>query len=365
MGFSCGIVGLPNVGKSTLFNAMTKAGAESSNYPFCTIEPNVGIVDVPDARLTKISGLSKSKKTTPTTVEFVDIAGLVEGASKGEGLGNQFLSNIRNVDAIVQVVRLFEDENIIHIGEVDPLRDLDIINTELMLKDLDTLESTIDKRLRLANSGDKAAKAEAELLSRIREEVSKGVLIKNIDLDDNAKKTIRGYQFLTAKPLLVCANVSEGMLSSYGDNPNYKKLKAYCDEIGADIVVLCAKIEEELSELSVEEAHEYLRELGEEKSGLEKLIMEGYSLLGLITFFTTGEKESRAWTVRRGTKAPQAAGAIHSDMERGFIRAETVSYGDFIAAGSWNTAKEAGKLRLEGKEYIVKDGDIMLFRFSV
>jgi len=346
MGFSCGIVGLPNVGKSTLFNAMTKAGAESSNYPFCTIEPNVGIVDVPDARLTKISGLSKSKKTTPTTVEFVDIAGLVEGASKGEGLGNQFLSNIRNVDAIVQVVRLFEDENIIHIGEVDPLRDLDIINTELMLKDLDTLESTIDKRLRLANSGDKAAKAEAELLSRIREEVSKGVLIKNIDLDDNAKKTIRGYQFLTAKPLLVCANVSEGMLSSYGDNPNYKKLKAYCDEIGADIVVLCAKIEEELSEL-------------------EKLIMEGYSLLGLITFFTTGEKESRAWTVRRGTKAPQAAGAIHSDMERGFIRAETVSYGDFIAAGSWNTAKEAGKLRLEGKEYIVKDGDIMLFRFSV
>lgn len=365
MGFSCGIVGLPNVGKSTLFNALTKAGAASSNYPFCTIEPNLGVVNVPDERLLKLSELSSSKKTVPTTVEFVDIAGLVAGASKGEGLGNQFLANIRNVDAIVQVVRLFEDGNIIHIGEVDPVRDIEIINTELMLKDLETIEGIIDRRSRVANSGDKTAKTEVEILTKLLDKLNKGVLIKNIELDDRQKALIKQYQFLTEKPLLICANVSEDELDNYADNANYKKLVEKANSINANVLVLSAKIEDELSQLDPDDAEEFLAELGQKKSGLEKLIVDGYKLLGLITYFTTGEKESRAWTIIKGAKAPQAAGVIHSDMERGFIRAETVSYNIFIEATSWVKIKDIGKLRLEGKEYEVQDGDIMLFRFSV
>jgi len=365
MGFSCGIVGLPNVGKSTLFNALTRAGVASSNYPFCTIDPNVGIVSVPDERLDTLARLVDAKKITPTTVQFVDIAGLVKGASQGEGLGNQFLSHIREVDAIVQVVRLFEDKDVIHIGEVDPIRDLEIINMELIFKDLETIENILAKRIKMAKAGNKEAQVEGELLERIKQQIEQGELIKNIALTPEEKKIIDAYQFLTAKPLLIVANVSEKEIATYENNPLYARLKARADSLQADILALSAKIEQELSELDPVEAKEYLKDLGLEKSGLERLIVEGYKLLGLITFFTAGEKETRAWTIRQGTRAPQAAGVIHSDMEKGFIRAEVVSYEEFVRHGSWAALREKGLIRLEGKDYIMQDGDVIIVRFSV
>lgn len=365
MGFSCGIVGLPNVGKSTLFNALTRAGVEASNYPFCTIDPNVGIVNVPDERLYRLAELNSSKKTIPTTVEFVDIAGLVKGAAQGEGLGNQFLTHIRNVDAIVQVVRLFEDPDIIHIGEVDPTRDVDIINMELILKDLEQVEGQIAKKQKLVRAGDKVAETEMQALEKVKEGLGTGLLVKNISLNEEEKKAIRPLQLLTDKEFLLVGNTSEDGLADYTSNPYYQKLAAKAAELCCDVVVLSARIEQELTELDQAEAKEYLAGLGQNESGLETLIREGYKLLGLITFFTAGEKETRAWTITRGMKAPQAAGRIHSDMERGFIRGEIVAYQDFVSQGSWAAVRDKGLLRQEGKEYVMQDGDIMIVRFSV
>ena len=364
MGFSCGIVGLPNVGKSTLFNALTKAGVASSNYPFCTIDPNVGIVNVPDERLDKLSALVNAKKITPTTVEFVDIAGLVKGASQGEGLGNQFLANIRSVDAVVQVVRLFEDKDVVHIGDVDPVRDVEIINVELILKDMETVDNILSKREKLARAGNKEAISEVETLTKIKNALAGETLVKNIDLTPEEKKFIQQFQFLTDKELMLVGNVSESDLKTYESNPLYQKLVKKAAEIKADVLVLSAKIEQELSDLEPAEAKEYLNELGLEKSGLERLIWEGYKLLGLITFFTAGEKETRAWTIRKGSKAPQAAGTIHTDMEKGFIRAEVVTYQDFVRETSWSALRDKGLMRLEGKEYEMQDGDVIIVRFN-
>ncbi len=365
MGFSCGIVGLPNVGKSTLFNALTKAGVDSANYPFCTIDPNVGIVNVPDERLYKLAELNNSKKVIPTTVEFVDIAGLVAGASKGEGLGNQFLTHIRNVDAIVQVVRLFEDPDIIHIGEVDPVRDIEIINMELMLKDLEQVEGQLVKKQKMVRAGDKVAMAEYPVLEKLRDRLAQGILVKNIDLSPEEKKIVTPLQLLTDKQFLFVGNCAEDGLADYKSNPYYQKLLAKAEELKSDVVVLSAKIEQEISELDPEEAAMFLEELHQDQSGLQKLILEGYKLLGLITFFTAGEKESKAWTITRGMRAPQAAGKIHSDMERGFIRGEIVAYEDFVANKTWAAVREKGLLRQEGKEYVMADGDIMIVKFSV
>jgi GTP-binding protein YchF len=365
MSFSCGIVGLPNVGKSTLFNALTKAGVASSNYPFCTIDPNIGIVNVPDQRLYELAKLSQSKSIVPNTVQFVDIAGLVKGAAQGEGLGNQFLTNIRDVDAIVQVVRIFEDKDVIHIGNVDPVRDIEIVNVELMLKDLETVDNIISKREKMAKSGNKEAIAELEVLKKIKGGLSAGTLVRNIPLKPDERLVPKSYQLLTDKEILIVGNASEKDIVEYEKNPMYQKLKSKADELHCDLLVLSAKIEQEISELDEQEARDYLSALGLQKSGLERLILEGYKLLGLITYFTTGEKESRAWTVRKGAKAPEAAGAIHSDMEKGFIRAETVRYEDFVRDGSWSALRDKGLLRLEGKDYEVQDGDIMVFRFSV
>ncbi|KAA0258382.1 redox-regulated ATPase YchF [Deferribacter autotrophicus] len=363
MGFNCGIIGLPNVGKSTIFNALTRAKADSANYPFCTIDPNVGIVNVPDDRLDFIAEHIKPKKVTPTTIEFVDIAGLVKGASKGEGLGNQFLSNIRQVDAVAHVVRCFEDENIVHVnGRVDPKNDIEIINTELLLADLEVLERAIVKVEKNAKSGNKELKEKAKVLKDIYNRASLGVMLKNI-VNEDEKELLKEYNLLTLKPMMYVLNVDEEGL--YEDNDYVKAVKEIAEKENARVVKICGKIEAELTELDEEEAKQFLKEMGLERSGLEYMIMEGYKLLSLITFFTAGEKEVKAWTIKEGTPAVKAAGKIHSDIERGFIRAEVVDFETFKEYKSMQKIKELGKLRLEGKEYIVKDGDIIYFRFNV
>ena len=362
-----GIVGLPNVGKSTLFNSLTKAGAESANYPFCTIDPNVGVVAVPDERLGRLADLYHSAKVTPAVIEFVDIAGLVKGASKGEGLGNQFLANIREVDAIIHVVRCFEDPNVVHVdGSVDPLRDIETINLELIFSDLEILERRIAKTVKLSRN-DKTAAKELELLNRIKAHLEENKMAKSfITEDEDEQAWLAGYNLLTAKPVIFAANVSEDDLADdVASNEGVKAVREYAAQENCEVFVVCAEIEEEIAQLDDEEKKMFLDDLGLEESGLEKLIKASYHLLGLISYLTAGEPEVRAWTITRGTKAPQAAGKIHTDFERGFIRAEVVSYDDLMACGSHAAAKEKGLVRLEGKDYVVQDGDIMLFRFNV
>ena len=362
-----GIVGLPNVGKSTLFNSLTKAGAESANYPFCTIDPNVGVVPVPDERLDVLTKMHESKKTVPAVIEFVDIAGLVKGASKGEGLGNQFLSNIREVDAIVHVVRCFEDTNIVHVdGSIDPLRDIETINLELIFSDVEILDRRIAKTARGANNDKKLAK-EVEMMKRLKDFLEEGHLAKNFELlDEEEEEWFKEYNLLTAKPVIYAANVSEDDLADDGaSNEQVAKVREFAKEEKSEVFVICAQIEQELSELSDEEKKEYLDDLGVSSSGLDKLVAASYSLLGLISFLTAGEDECRAWTIKKGTKAPQAAGKIHTDFERGFIKAEVVNYQDLLDNGSLAAAREKGIVGMEGKDYVVKDGDVILFRFNV
>ena len=362
-----GIVGLPNVGKSTLFNSLTKAGAESANYPFCTIDPNVGVVPVPDERLTVLTNMHNSAKTVPAVIEFVDIAGLVKGASKGEGLGNQFLSNIREVDAIVHVVRCFEDSNIVHVdGNVDPLRDIETINLELIFSDIEILDRRISKTTRGANN-DKKLAAELKFLKELKEFLEQGKLAKNYETEDEDELAVLGeLNLLTAKPVIYAANVSEDELADdAAGNEMVGKVREFSKEEGSEVFVICAQIEQEIAELDDDERKMFLEDLGLAESGLEKLIKASYKLLGLISYLTSGETETRAWTIKVGTKAPQAAGKIHSDFERGFIRAEVVAYDDLVAAGSMLAAKEKGQVRSEGKEYVMQDGDVVLFRFNV
>ena len=362
-----GIVGLPNVGKSTLFNSLTKAGAESANYPFCTIDPNVGIVTVPDHRLKLLGDMYQSKKVTPAVIEFVDIAGLVKGASKGEGLGNQFLSNIREVDAIVHVVRCFQDSNIIHVdGSINPLRDIETINLELIFSDLEILERRIAKVEKAARM-DKTLVKEVELLKKIKNLLEDGKLAKNIELEDEDEEALfASYNLLTAKPVIFAANVAEDELADDAvNNEGVKAVREFAKETDSEVFVICAQIEQEISELDDEEKAMFLEDLGLKESGLDKLIKASYKLLGLISYLTAGEDETRAWTIKVGTKAPQAAGKIHSDFERGFIKAEVVNYKDLLEHGSLAAAREKGLVGMEGKEYVVKDGDVILFRFNV
>ncbi len=362
-----GIVGLPNVGKSTLFNSLTKAGAESANYPFCTIDPNVGVVTVPDERLKLLGDFYHSKKVTPAVIEFVDIAGLVKGASKGEGLGNQFLANIREVDAIVHVVRCFEDPNVIHVdGSIDPIRDIETINLELVFSDLEILERRIAKVTKTARMDKEAAK-ELDFLQKIKAHLEDGKLAITMELETEDEEAWMGtYNLLTWKPVIYAANVAEDELADDGaSNPHVKAVKDYAVQQNSEVFVICAGIEEEISELDDDERKMFLKDLGLTESGLEKLVRASYRLLGLMSFLTSGEDETRAWTIKIGTKAPQAAGKIHTDFERGFIKAEVVNYQDLLDCGSYAGAREKGLVRMEGKEYVVQDGDVILFRFNV
>ncbi len=362
-----GIVGLPNVGKSTLFNSLTKAGAESANYPFCTIDPNIGIVPVPDSRLDVLAKMHNSAKVVPAVIEFVDIAGLVKGASKGEGLGNQFLSNIREVDAIIHVVRCFEDSNIVHVdGSIDPLRDIETINLELLFSDLEILERRYAKLVKSVK-GDKTFTKEKDLVENLKKHLEDGKMAKSYETaDDDEKALLESFNLLTGKPVIYAANVSEDELAEDAAGNSYvNSVKEYARNEGSEVFVICAQIEQEIAELDDEERKMFLDDLGIKESGLEKMIRASYSLLGLISYITSGEMETKAWTIKKGTKAPQAAGKIHSDFERGFIRAEVVSYNNLVEQGSMNSAKEKGLVRSEGKEYIVQDGDVILFRFNV
>jgi len=366
MGFKSGIIGLPNVGKSTLFNALTSAGAEAENFPFCTIDPNIGVVPVPDERLDNISSIVNPKKITPAYIEIVDIAGLVKGASEGKGKGNAFLSHIREVDLILHVVRCFDDPNIMHVeGSIDAVRDIHTIQDELVLKDLETLEKREQRLATQAKSGDKEVVKEYEIVKSLKNFIQEGNNARNFEIDDKHRHIYKELGLLTSKPVLYICNVEEDEIPDAADNEEVKKVKEHAEEFDDDVIVVCAKIESEIAELDGEEKELFLNELGLRESGLDRLIKAAYKKLGLITYFTAGPKEVHAWTIESGTKAPQAAGKIHSDFEKGFIRAETIGYDDYISNGSETAAREAGRMRSEGKDYVVKDGDVMLFRFNV